>query len=884
MKKWFVLFSGVFFILFYTIALSSGVACAQNTGQDGAEQQKSNKTVTLPEQAAKGEGQKKGHEGKTYGEPAGSDHPKTVTLPHHAAKGKGKKTGHESKTYLVEHDQIPHHAWMEYQSDDIGNRMLRDIAMPGSHDAGMNEDDRHNCHLASECNTVTQTLDMVGQLERGSRYFDIRPMVQKGHSAESWCTAHFANTDVGFVGCEGECKLSIVNALKNFYLNGRHANELVILNISHYLRHDGNHELDGAQKRHLVENLRWHLDEILVKCDDNCNLMTMTLNEILEKGNVILLVAGMDSDKERGIFHWSQLPVYDEYANTNDYVDMREDQWTKLQSQHDRYSSQLFLLSWTLTLSSWDAFWCPVSPSISILNRAWGANVDLNNHLYYWVRKGWISRSKFPNIIYVDAYDTFAADAAHYLNSLTESVPIWHTNTAGHPGAYYTMQDDGNFAIFDKDDTLLWASNTYGHPGAELVMQGDGNLVIYDQTVVPLWATMTNGHPGAYYKMQDDGNFVIYDKDGTPIWATMTNGHPGAYYKMQDDGNFVIYEDRPVPIWHTNTAGHPGAYYKMQDDGNFVIYAEEPATALWSSHTEGHPGASYAMQDDGNFVIRDRDGTPIWATMTNGHPGAYFKMQEDGNFVIYEVKTESEPLWQSGTSTGAYYKMQDDGNFVIYDKDGTALWGTYTHGHPGAYYKMQDDGNFVIYDKDGTALWSSHTNGHPGAKLVMKDGNLVIYDAVPIWHTNTAGHPGAYFKMQPDGNFVIYDDVPIWATMTNGNPGAYFKMQDDGDFVIYDKDGTALWATYTHGHPGAYYKMQDDGNFVIYQIQPVPIWHTNTAGHDGAYYAMQDDGNFVIYGPAHVPIWSSGTYGYQGAYYRMQDDGNFVIYSEPWDR
>ena len=77
----------------------SGVACAQNTGQDGAEQQKSNKTVTLPEQAAEGEGKKMGHEGKTYGEPPGSDHRKTVTLPEQAAKGKGKKMGHEGKTY-----------------------------------------------------------------------------------------------------------------------------------------------------------------------------------------------------------------------------------------------------------------------------------------------------------------------------------------------------------------------------------------------------------------------------------------------------------------------------------------------------------------------------------------------------------------------------------------------------------------------------------------------------------------------------------------------------------------------------------------------------------------------------------------------------------------
>ena len=51
MKKWFVYSQVIFFIIF--LALSSGVACAKNTGP-------------LPNQASSGEGQKKGHEGKVY--------------------------------------------------------------------------------------------------------------------------------------------------------------------------------------------------------------------------------------------------------------------------------------------------------------------------------------------------------------------------------------------------------------------------------------------------------------------------------------------------------------------------------------------------------------------------------------------------------------------------------------------------------------------------------------------------------------------------------------------------------------------------------------------------------------------------------------------------
>jgi len=88
----------------------------------------------------------------------------------------------------------------------------------------------------------------------------------------------------------------------------------------------------------------------------------------------------------------------------------------------------------------------------------------------------------------------------------------------------------------------------------------------------PIWATNTYGNPGAYYTMQDDGNFVIRSSDGKQLWATNTYGNPGAYYIMQDDGNFVIKSSDEKPLWASGTYGNPGAYYIMQADGNFVIH------------------------------------------------------------------------------------------------------------------------------------------------------------------------------------------------------------------------------------------------------------------------------------------------------------------------
>lgn len=52
-------------------------------------------------------------------------------------------------------------------------------------------------------------------------------------------------------------------------------------------------------------------------------------------------------------------------------------------------------------------------------------------------------------------------------------------------------------------------------------MQDDGNFVLYDQNNEPVWASNTDGFPGAYVSVQDDGNLVIY-QNGNALWASNT--------------------------------------------------------------------------------------------------------------------------------------------------------------------------------------------------------------------------------------------------------------------------------------------------------------------------------------------------------------------------
>ncbi len=80
---------------------------------------------------------------------------------------------------------------------------------------------------------------------------------------------------------------------------------------------------------------------------------------------------------------------------------------------------------------------------------------------------------------------------------------------------------------------------------ARLVMGEDGDLVLYDRDTGEVkWHTDTAGHPGAWATMQDDGNFVVYDADRTPLWSTGTwKGSGSGYFAtLQDNGSFTVYD------------------------------------------------------------------------------------------------------------------------------------------------------------------------------------------------------------------------------------------------------------------------------------------------------------------------------------------------------
>lgn len=51
-------------------------------------------------------------------------------------------------------------------------------------------------------------------------------------------------------------------------------------------------------------------------------------------------------------------------------------------------------------------------------------------------------------------------------------------------------------------------------------MQAEGNWVVVDRADKALWTTKTAGNPGAWLSVSDDGRVIIYSRADKPLWTS----------------------------------------------------------------------------------------------------------------------------------------------------------------------------------------------------------------------------------------------------------------------------------------------------------------------------------------------------------------------------
>ncbi|KAL3421997.1 PLC-like phosphodiesterase [Phlyctema vagabunda] len=242
--------------------------------------------------------------------------------------------------------------WMHSSLAVIGDMTLSQVSIAGSHDSGMAVDNG-GTFFASDANAKTQVLSINDQLTKGTRWFDIRPVVSDGR----WVCGHYGYTGsfVKWQGRNGQYIDEVVDQVNSFLATNK---ELVVLEISHGLQTDDNYrDLTSDEWNDALDQfLKLKNVYVLKQGDDFFNL---TMNDFIgSQGAVILISRDYEppsSYVQKGVYGTSSFPYGGSYADKGTPQEVIDDQINKLKTWREgRPDAKYFQLSWTVTLQGAD--------------------------------------------------------------------------------------------------------------------------------------------------------------------------------------------------------------------------------------------------------------------------------------------------------------------------------------------------------------------------------------------------------------------------------------------------------------------------------------------------------------------------------------------------
>ena len=482
--------------------------------------------------------------------------------------------GCDSDTVTINPSEPNHLTWMTDNHFYLKDKPLADIVLPGSHDSGMSLS--HNCYEGDSCNTQAQVHDILGQLQRGVRYLDIRPTWLDGHSVERWYTAHGTSCDDSWRGCMGQSGVDVFKDIHE-YVSGLNSSnkELIIVNISHCYEITGHttvghcSDCDDSHWEDFIKLGLFYLSDYMLKCPEDFSVESTSYDTLMKGGgNIIFRVehGSIPTDYSGGIINANDFPIYDHYSNTLSLDGMISDQGCKLQNP-ENHDKQLFLLSWTLTLDATQAVLC----TKSIIHHAKDAKPHLKPQFESWIGKGYINASSLPNIIYTDAVDGTGTDVAIDINKTTLKPP------PDYPMGYYVL--------YDWDLEVFGSATCYGRH------------TDYDQGV-DMAATPTGR---GYWILTEWGGINCYgdakyyghhSHTGVKFKAIAATPTGKGYWLMSESGGINCYGDA-VYYGHHSGGGHDfnaiaatptgKGYWLMSDTGGINCYGD----AVYYGHHSG---------------------------------------------------------------------------------------------------------------------------------------------------------------------------------------------------------------------------------------------------------------------------------------------------------
>ena len=295
-----------------------------------------------------------------------------------------------------------------YDDQDVS---INDICYPRSHDTGTYTETL--CTIGGNaCNTQTQHLNMLEQLEAGARAFDIRPVL-----AEDGLYYTYHATGCGGLGCNGDLVENILNDVRTFLDN--HA-ELVFLELGHFC-HTGSDDAVFVEMVNSILGERLYKESAIEFFPFLEKPLRLMVDLEAGTGKAVVMYADLDeftASEGAGMFPHSVKPTEGGWSNVYIFHQLKTDQFNRWEA-YSNSGESLFEFSWTLTQNDSLAVQCAIgNETASILNLATEANSHLSASMDELISSGSIQKGRIPNVLSIDFVDTFVTEECVKLTKL----------------------------------------------------------------------------------------------------------------------------------------------------------------------------------------------------------------------------------------------------------------------------------------------------------------------------------------------------------------------------------------------------------------------------------------------------------------------------------
>ncbi|KAM0267389.1 hypothetical protein ACHAPA_005931 [Fusarium lateritium] len=339
-------------------------------------------------------------------------------------------TGSVDKGFLTSIKKPDQYGWMNLMYDTIKDRKLKDVIVPGSHDAGMSYISGKMGGDGSKFNTQTQGLSVRDQLYAGSRWFDLRPISVHSETDKSdyeFWISHMSLLLKNWHGNTGESLQEVIDNINEF--TSKVKGEVIVLQLR---------QLFGIWPTLNSDRLAWdesikddfftQLKKINNRCGnlhlkrnnkEHTNMQSLTISQLMHPGDedgndkgeangcVIIMIdqdsitSGSDLEESDvhsrgdGIYLKSDMDWMDAWPQETEVKDAAEKAVEMLAGKEED-EPRLYVGQWVVT------------ETLPMRGIAW--NAEVMNSVLPWKGINAIEPKKFPSVFLIDYIGVFVRD------------------------------------------------------------------------------------------------------------------------------------------------------------------------------------------------------------------------------------------------------------------------------------------------------------------------------------------------------------------------------------------------------------------------------------------------------------------------------------------